>query len=103
MLFLDGLVHIEQLFYSILVCSLNLGGDGNSKRCLSITLLLFCLVLYKIKIMENARLTKKRCCSQKYFKKPQYQRYIHIDQVAEWLRRWTANLLGSPRMSSNLI
>ena len=25
------------------------------------------------------------------------------DEVAEWLRRWTANPLGSPRVSSNLI
>ncbi|EYC31352.1 hypothetical protein Y032_0004g2109 [Ancylostoma ceylanicum] len=25
------------------------------------------------------------------------------DQVAEWLRRWTANPLGFPRVSSNLI
>uniref|UniRef100_A0A1I7YKA2 Uncharacterized protein n=1 Tax=Steinernema glaseri TaxID=37863 RepID=A0A1I7YKA2_9BILA len=27
----------------------------------------------------------------------------HRDQVAEWLRRWTANPLGFPRVSSNLI
>ena len=27
----------------------------------------------------------------------------HYDEVAEWLRRWTANPLGSPRVSSNLI
>uniref|UniRef100_A0A0R3RH27 DB domain-containing protein n=1 Tax=Elaeophora elaphi TaxID=1147741 RepID=A0A0R3RH27_9BILA len=26
-----------------------------------------------------------------------------VDQVAEWLRRWTANPLGFPRVSSNLI
>ena len=25
------------------------------------------------------------------------------DEVAEWLRRWTANPMGSPRVSSNLI
>ena len=25
------------------------------------------------------------------------------DQVAEWLRRWTANPMGFPRVSSNLI
>ena len=25
------------------------------------------------------------------------------DQMAEWLRRWTANPLGFPRVSSNLI
>ena len=26
-----------------------------------------------------------------------------MDQVAEWLRRWTANPMGSARVSSNLI
>ena len=26
-----------------------------------------------------------------------------LDEVAEWLRRWTANPLGSPRVGSNPI
>ena len=26
-----------------------------------------------------------------------------FDEVAEWLRRWTANPLGSPRVGSNPI
>ena len=29
--------------------------------------------------------------------------YCERDEVAEWLRRWTANPMGSPRVSSNLI
>ena len=29
--------------------------------------------------------------------------YSERDEVAEWLRRWTANPMGSPRVSSNLI
>ena len=28
---------------------------------------------------------------------------VSADEVAEWLRRWTANPLGFPRVSSNLI
>ena len=28
---------------------------------------------------------------------------LHADEVAEWLRRWTANPLGSPRVGSNPI
>ena len=28
---------------------------------------------------------------------------MRADKVAEWLRRWTANPLGSARVSSNLI
>ena len=32
-----------------------------------------------------------------------YLFYHSPDEVAEWLRRWTANPLGSPRVSSNLI
>ena len=27
----------------------------------------------------------------------------HIDEVAEWLRRWTANPMGSARVGSNPI
>ena len=27
----------------------------------------------------------------------------HVDEVAEWLRRWTANPMGSARVGSNPI
>jgi hypothetical protein len=33
----------------------------------------------------------------------QSARNVCVDEVAEWLRRWTANPLGSARVSSNLI
>ncbi len=32
-----------------------------------------------------------------------HYRKFQCDKVAEWLRRWTANPLGSARVSSNLI
>jgi hypothetical protein len=32
-----------------------------------------------------------------------YAQIVCVDEVAEWLRRWTANPLGSARVSSNLI
>ena len=38
-----------------------------------------------------------------------FNKYVYIDriksldEVAEWLRRWTANPLGSPRVGSNPI
>jgi hypothetical protein len=35
---------------------------------------------------------------------PRYSAEVErVDEVAEWLRRWTANPLGSARVSSNLI
>jgi hypothetical protein len=57
---------------------------------------IYCLLLFKQKNPQNLTILFELIMIKQ-------QDSVYGDEVAEWLRRQTANLMGSARVSSNLI